>query len=599
MSGMRRTGRSVDTETLLQHRGWLEALARSLVHDDADVDDAIQETLLTALRKPPRKQESLGPWLRKVLRNLTFRRREQHRLRKCHELAAAERSPTPPTPEELLERAELHCQVVDAVLQLVEPLRSTVLLRYFEGMPSREIASHHKVDSSTVRWRLRKALGELRARLDQRHKSNRQKWTALLLPLSTADPLRGALVGSLAPGATGKVNLGTSWLLGGIAVTKTTVIALTTVGLLVFILGIGTGRMTTPSGAEQIAARHGLVPREKLVDIQAKHREAMAEIKGVRENAASEKARLLARITNLEKELNRHTQSSKAELANAGSRPDLSSALDILTEFELQGSDLWTLLHGKGNLESMKKVVEAVEDYYSSKLSSPDLGPEERESYERILEVNGYRKGYTYSALGESSKAREAFRESIESMNLKEASGRSLSAASKVYRHRSEYDLEFLENYAGQPAPAEFDLEEGWVTSEAVQLADSHTKTLGVVFRMVNDARSRDFLRTVSRFCSKRSDMEMVTIAWGPGDKALGELTDDLRKELLDFSYLGAAGVDPDTVNRSLFRQYNATVGSATFFIINHRGEPIWRMQDPHSRNTKLAITLLDRAAGR
>ena len=50
---------SITPEQLLEHVGWLRGLARRLVRDDDLAEDLVQETLLTAVERPPLK----GPML--------------------------------------------------------------------------------------------------------------------------------------------------------------------------------------------------------------------------------------------------------------------------------------------------------------------------------------------------------------------------------------------------------------------------------------------------------------------------------------------------------------------------------------------------------
>lgn len=155
----------VDIEALLRHREFVRRLARRLVRDDARADDVVQETYVAALKNPPRHAGALRAWLATVVRKLawTHARSESRR-------AARERSSAPPAaaprPEEVLERAEWHRRLVNHVMQLDEPYRSTVLLRYFEELNSSEIARLHDVPPATVRTRLRRGLEQLRQRLD-------------------------------------------------------------------------------------------------------------------------------------------------------------------------------------------------------------------------------------------------------------------------------------------------------------------------------------------------------------------------------------------------------------------------------------------------
>ena len=50
------------------------------------------------------------------------------------------------------------------VLELDEPFRSTLLLRYVEGRSAADIARRQGVPAGTVRWRLKAALDDVRAR---------------------------------------------------------------------------------------------------------------------------------------------------------------------------------------------------------------------------------------------------------------------------------------------------------------------------------------------------------------------------------------------------------------------------------------------------
>ena len=57
-----------DFDSLLQHRGLVEGLARQLVYDSHQADDISQETWLAALRRPPKGERAPG-WLATVVRN--------------------------------------------------------------------------------------------------------------------------------------------------------------------------------------------------------------------------------------------------------------------------------------------------------------------------------------------------------------------------------------------------------------------------------------------------------------------------------------------------------------------------------------------------
>ncbi len=137
-------------QDLLEHSGWMTSLARALVLDDARAEDAVQETYLNALRRPLGDKGKLGSWLASVLKNVTrkTRREEIHRRRREQAVARPERTST--SPEEAVERAEIRRLLIDLVLELKEPHRSTIVLRFFEELEPKDIAAQEDIDVSTV-----------------------------------------------------------------------------------------------------------------------------------------------------------------------------------------------------------------------------------------------------------------------------------------------------------------------------------------------------------------------------------------------------------------------------------------------------------------
>jgi len=169
-------------EQLLAHSGWMRALARSLIGDASAADDIVQESMLAALRRPPDADRPVEAWLSRVVRHVAanFRRGEQ---RRSDRHAGIEAQEPPDDPGATLERLDTQQMIVELVRELDEPSRSTLVLRYFEGLSSQEIGRRMGVNDGTVRWRLQKALDELRARLERKHGS-REAWCAVLAPLA-------------------------------------------------------------------------------------------------------------------------------------------------------------------------------------------------------------------------------------------------------------------------------------------------------------------------------------------------------------------------------------------------------------------------------
>lgn len=181
---------SASAEELLAHAGWLRRMARHLVRDGALAKDAAQEVWVRVQASPPTAGRSARPWLAEVLRNVVRMNARAEGRRARHEAAAArEATPWTAPAETAYERLELHRAVVEAVMALDEPLRTTVLLRYFEERSSSEIARLTGVPAGTVRWRLAGALEKIRADLDGRFGGDRRRWAVALAPLG-----KGALL---------------------------------------------------------------------------------------------------------------------------------------------------------------------------------------------------------------------------------------------------------------------------------------------------------------------------------------------------------------------------------------------------------------------
>ena len=71
--------RPIDTAGLLRQIGWVRSLARSLVLDDEQAEDLVQETLLAALEGSNRTRARPRAWLAKVLRHCKSARERSER----------------------------------------------------------------------------------------------------------------------------------------------------------------------------------------------------------------------------------------------------------------------------------------------------------------------------------------------------------------------------------------------------------------------------------------------------------------------------------------------------------------------------------------
>ena len=230
--------RTVPVDTLLEHASFLRALAGHLVREPADADDAVQETWRTSLTSPPQRGGSVRAWLSTVLRNVVRQDARGRGRRHAREEAAAHPERTASTHAQAARRETIR-HVADAVLALPEPMRETVLLRYYEGLPPRAIALRMDVPVATVKSRLVRARERLRTRLS----AYEPDWRAALLPLAGPGVAAGASVGSA---------------LGGIAMASNVKLVMATV-LVLLLLGAG-GWLAWDgfgSGSTDDAVEHG------------------------------------------------------------------------------------------------------------------------------------------------------------------------------------------------------------------------------------------------------------------------------------------------------------------------------------------------------
>ncbi len=246
MSSTPSTG-SFDAEPLLAHLGWIRALARELVRDPELAEDVAQETCVAALQGRPRDARKLRGWLASVLRNAVRQRLRAEGRRRVREEASARPEARPATADLVLEAAAQR-EVVARVLELDEPYRTTVLLRWFRDMPPRAIARAQGVSVNTVQSRLSRAHEKLRARLDDGH-GGRAAWAVCALPgLAPSGALAGsglAASGGLAPAGAGLA----SSLLGTLAMKLLVGFGLAAVALGAALFWVGGERRPDPGRA--------------------------------------------------------------------------------------------------------------------------------------------------------------------------------------------------------------------------------------------------------------------------------------------------------------------------------------------------------------
>ena len=180
-------GTEVLAAALERDSAWLHALARALTRDPEAASDAAQDTLLRAWTRAPGGAPPARSWLVRVLTNTLRETGRRAGMRMGKEAGAARPERIDPGPDGL-ERLELQRGVIDAVEALDEPYRTTLVLRFFDGLSARSIASRTGVPRKTVYTRIERGLARLREQLDRRFDGGRRSWLGAFLALPPPRP---------------------------------------------------------------------------------------------------------------------------------------------------------------------------------------------------------------------------------------------------------------------------------------------------------------------------------------------------------------------------------------------------------------------------
>jgi RNA polymerase sigma-70 factor (ECF subfamily) len=145
------------------------AVARSILEDPADAEDACQDAFAAAFAKLDRFDPAFAfrPWLLAIVRNRAIGMRRQQHVRRAEVLGSAPGefdapAPAADDPRVHAERAELRAHLSAAVETLTATQREVLLLHDVEGWKHAEIAAHIGCSAVTCRTTLFKARRRLR-----------------------------------------------------------------------------------------------------------------------------------------------------------------------------------------------------------------------------------------------------------------------------------------------------------------------------------------------------------------------------------------------------------------------------------------------------
>lgn len=158
----------------------LYRVARSILRDDAEAEDALQDAYIQAYRALPdfRGDASLATWLTRIVMNAALmRRRSSGRMAEVIELGAeqvmeglvAAREPgigdSPDQPERAFQRTQARGLIESKIDTLPEVFRTVFILRAVEELSVEETGRVLGIPEATVRSRYFRARGMLREAL--------------------------------------------------------------------------------------------------------------------------------------------------------------------------------------------------------------------------------------------------------------------------------------------------------------------------------------------------------------------------------------------------------------------------------------------------
>lgn len=154
--------------TLLANLGAFQAFARSRLRDENLAADAVQESLLRALRAGDKlaDDENLLAWFYRILRNvLTDLHRRRATETKALERFALEMDPRDDADADLEQTA---CKCLHGLLPTLRPEYAQVLQRAdLDGLPADAVAKEIGITRNNLKVRLHRARRQMRERLEQ------------------------------------------------------------------------------------------------------------------------------------------------------------------------------------------------------------------------------------------------------------------------------------------------------------------------------------------------------------------------------------------------------------------------------------------------
>ncbi len=267
---------------------------------------------------------------------------------------------------------------------------------------------------------------------------------------------------------------------------------------------------------------------------------------------------------------------------------------------------LFDALTGVGDLEGMEDLMHLIRAEYPTRV--PEI-PETnylRAQYEQWVCISAFWIGFVRMALGDNDGAREWFKKQIgdASERAKKLTDQKKSPSGDVCAitadFRSSVLLYYLDNHFGKVPQAELDLDEHWATENQLSFKESRGKVVAIVFRMPGDRRAAKFLQEIDALVKKHEKNGLAGVVLGYLTGKPNPAEDDMKLQRMrdDLKRLGVslpAGFDPDREAHKVFRELHGTVGTASFVLLNRKGEQAWFLADPRELDPEVARRVIER----
>ena len=153
-----------DIESLLEHEEFVRQISMRFTSDHQMAEDVAQQVWVAALSNPPRHRKNLRGWLSRLVRSSLADRVRTEGRRRDHEAMFSREVPSSTDPASI---EEDYSALFAGLAELSPKYQDVIRLRYMEGLRRSDVAERLGVSIETVKTRQRRALEQLRGRLER------------------------------------------------------------------------------------------------------------------------------------------------------------------------------------------------------------------------------------------------------------------------------------------------------------------------------------------------------------------------------------------------------------------------------------------------